>query len=89
MIKMFLAKIFITLKPTVNDPQGQTVLGSLKTLGFGSVDSLRIGKYLEVKMLEGERSRVEEQINEMCRKLLANPVIEDFRFDLEELTPRD
>ena len=89
MIKMFLAKIFITLKPTVNDPQGQTVLGSLKTLGFGSVDTVRMGKYLEVKMLEGERSRAEEQINEMCRKLLANPVIEDFRFDLEELTPRD
>ena len=83
--QMFLAKIYITLKPTVNDPQGQTVLGSLKTLGFGSVDSVRMGKYLEVKVLEGERSRVEEQIKEMCSKLLANPVIEDFRFELEEL----
>ena len=70
-------------------PRGRPVLGSLKTLGFGSVDTVRMGKYLEVKMLEGERSRAEEQINKMCRKLLANPVIEDFRFDLEELTPRD
>ena len=81
---MFLAKIYITLKPTVNDPQGQTVLGSLKSLGFVSVDNVRMGKYLEMKLLEGERSQAEEQVNEMCRNLLANPVIEDFRFDLEE-----
>ena len=85
---MFLAKIFITLKPTVNDPQGQTVLGGLKALGFGTVDSVRMGKYLEVKVLEGDMGRAEEEINDMCRKLLANPVIEDFRFDLEELSPR-
>ena len=85
---MFLARIYITLKPTVSDPQGQTVLGSLKTLGFGSVNSVRMGKYLEVEVIEGERSRADEQINEICRKLLANPVIEDFRFELEELTPR-
>ena len=85
---MFLAKIFITLKPTVNDPQGQTVLGGLKALGFGTVDSVRMGKYLEVKVLEGHMGRAEEEINDMCRKLLANPVIEDFRFDLEELSPR-
>ena len=81
---MFLAKIYITLKPTVNDPQGQTVLGSLKSLGFVSVDNVSMGKYLEMNLLEGERSQAEEQVNEMCRKLLANPVIEDFRFDLEE-----
>ena len=83
---MFLAKIYITLKPTVNDPQGQTVLGGLKTLGFGSVDSVRLGKYLEMKVMEAERVRAEDQVNEMCRKLLANPVIEDFRFELDELT---
>ena len=81
-----MAKIYVTLKPTVNDPQCQTVLGALKTLGFGSVDSVRMGKYLEVKVVEGERSGAEFQINEMCRKLLANPVIEDFRFELEELS---
>jgi phosphoribosylformylglycinamidine synthase len=82
---MYIARIYVTLKPTVSDPQGQTVLGGLKMLGFGSVDTVRMGKYLEVKVLEGERSRVEEQIKEMCSKLLANPVIEDFRFELEEL----
>ena len=83
--RMFLAKIYITLKSTVNDPQGQTVLGGLKTLGFSSIDSVRVGKYLEVRVQEGERSRAKAQINEMCRDLLANPVVEDFRFELEEL----
>lgn len=82
---MFQARIYITLKPTVGDPQGQTVLGGLRSLGFASVDTLRMGKYLEVRLSEGERGRAEAQVNEMCRKLLANPVIEDYRFDLEEL----
>ncbi len=82
---MFLAKIFITLKPAVNDPQGRTVLGGLKALGFGSVENVRMGKYLEVTVLEGDLGRAEGEVKDMCRKLLANPVIEDFRFDLEEL----
>ena len=82
---MFLARIYISLKPTVNDPQGQAVLGGLKTLGFASVDGVRVGKYLEVKLIENERHVAEERIGEMCRKLLANPVIEEFRFDLVEL----
>ena len=82
----FLAKIYVTLKPTVNDPQGLTVLGGLRTLGFDSVDSVRVGKYLEVKVLEEERGRAEARVGEMCDRLLANPVIEDFRFELEELT---
>ncbi len=82
---MFQARIYITLKPTVGDPQGQAVLGGLRSLGFASVDTLRMGKYLEVRLSEGERGRAEAQVNEMCRKLLANPVIEDYRFDLEEL----
>ena len=83
---MFLAKIYITLKPTVNDPQGQTVHGSLKALGFDAVESVRMGKYLEVKVKVGERSRAEAQVGEMCHKLLSNPVIENFHFDLEELS---
>ncbi|MFQ5861163.1 MAG: phosphoribosylformylglycinamidine synthase subunit PurS, partial [Dehalococcoidia bacterium] len=81
----FLAKVYVTLKPTVNDPQGQTVLGSLKTLGFDSVESVRMGKYLEVRLQEKQRARAEQRVQEMCRKLLANPVIEEFRFELEEI----
>jgi phosphoribosylformylglycinamidine synthase PurS subunit len=82
---LFLAKVFVTLKPTVNDPPGLTVMGSLKILGFDSVESVRLGKYLEVKINESDRSKAETQVTEMCRKLLANPVIEEFSYELEEL----
>jgi len=82
---MFLAKVYITLKPTVNDPQGLTIKGGLHTLGFESVKSVRAGKYMEVQVNEEDRLIAEEQVREMCRKLLANPVIEDFRFDLERI----
>ena len=83
---MFLAKIYVTLKPTVNDPQGLTVQGGLKTLGFSSTESVRVGKYIEVTVREERRSQVEKQIKEMCSKLLANPVIEDYRFELVKLS---
>ena len=82
---MFLVKIYISLKPSVNDPQGLTVLGALKTMGFADTDSVRVGKYLEVKVSQADRAIAEAQIDEMCRKLLANPVIEEYRFEMEEL----
>ena len=82
---MYLARIYVTLKPAVNDPQGQTVLGSLKHMGFNAVQDVRIGKYLEVRVDETGRSRAEMLISEMCDKLLSNPVIEEFHFDLEEV----
>jgi len=82
---LFLAKVFVTLKPAVNDPPGLTVMGGLKTLGFDSVESVRLGKYLEVKVNESDRAKAETQVTEMCQKLLANPVIEEFRYELEEL----
>lgn len=81
---MYLAKIYVTLKPTVNDPQGLTIKGGLETLGFHTVKSVRAGKYIEIKVAEDSRAAAERQINDMCHKLLANPVIEDYRFDLEE-----
>ena len=86
---MHLAKIYVTLKPRVNDPQGQTVLGGLKHMGFGPVRDVRIGKYLEVRIDEADRSLAAELVTEMCNKLLSNPVIEEFRFDLEEIPPAD
>lgn len=81
---MFLARIHVTLKPTVNDPQGLTIRGALHSLGFGDVDSVRAGKYIEVRLAATTRDAAEAQVAEMCRKLLANPVIEDFRYELEE-----
>lgn len=84
---MFLAKIRITLKPTVNDPQGQTISSGLNSLGFQSVDSVRAGKYLEVRVSGDKREQVEKDIQQMCDKLLANPVIEEYHYELEEIAP--
>ena len=81
---MYLAKIYITLKPTVNDPQGLTIKGALYNLGFSNVEKVRAGKYMEI-WLEGKNlQQAKVQVEEMCRKLLANPVIENYRFELEE-----
>ncbi len=82
---MFLARVYVTLKPTVNDPQGLTIRGALHSLGFAGVNSVRAGKYLEMRLETGDRQEAEAQVTEMCPKLLANPIIEDYRFELEEL----
>lgn len=81
---MFLARVYVTLKPTVNDPQGLTIRGALHSLGFTDVDSVRAGKYMEIRVNAKSRRQAEAQVREMCRRLLANPVIEDFRFELKE-----
>ncbi len=81
---MFLAKVYVTLKPTVNDPQGRTIMGGLKSLGFASVSDVRAGKYLEIKLQDADRAKAEAHVREMCDKLLANPVIEQYRFELVE-----
>ena len=82
---MYQARIYVTLKSTVNDPQGVTVLSSLHRLGFASAGDVRVGKYLLVNLDETDRANAESSVAEMCQKLLANPVIEEFRFDLEEI----
>ncbi len=82
---MFLARVYVTLKPSVNDPQGLAIAGGLRSMGYASVVSVRAGKYLEVKVNEADRAIAEEKVREMCRRLLANVVIEDFRFDLEDI----
>lgn len=82
----YLAKVFVTLKPTVNDPQGLTIRGALHSLGFSDVDSVRAGKYLELRLPEEDETRAGARVEEMCRRLLANPVIEDYRFELVPLS---
>ncbi len=82
---MWLARIDVTLKPVVNDPQGLAVMGGLHQLGYTSVESVRIGKYLEVRLNAADRATAEAQVDEMCRRLLANPVIEDYRYALEQV----
>jgi phosphoribosylformylglycinamidine synthase PurS subunit len=80
----YLAKIYVTLKPAVNDPQGVTVLGALKNLGFSSPANVRVGKYLEISLDAESQDAAKAQVDEMCQKLLANIVTEQYRFDLEE-----
>ena len=82
---MYLARVYVTLKPTVNDPPGLTIRGGLHSLGFASVQSVRAGKYMEIRIDAPSSADAETQVTEMCRKLLANPVIEDFRFTVEEM----
>ena len=84
---MYLARVYVTLKPTVNDPQGLTILGALHSLGFDTANRVRAGKYLEISLDEEDLKQAEAQVHEMGRKLLANPVIEDFRFELERVEP--
>ena len=81
----YLAKIFVTLKPTVNDPQGQTVLAGLKTLGFSSPQVVRAGKYFEVQLESPSRPDAESQVHDMCDKLLANPVMEEFSYRISDV----
>ncbi len=81
---MFLARVYVTLKPTVNDPQGRTILGGLRSLGFNGAEDVRAGKYLEIRLDAGARSEAEAMVDEMCQRLLANPVIESYRYDVEE-----
>ena len=82
---MYLANIYVTLKPTVNDPQGLTIKGALHNLGFTSVDSVRAGKYLQVRLDESDKKAAEQKVKEMCQQLLSNPVIENYRFDIQSV----
>ncbi|MGH7816821.1 MAG: phosphoribosylformylglycinamidine synthase subunit PurS [Candidatus Binatia bacterium] len=76
-------KIFVSLKNGVLDPQGKAIERSLNTLGYEEVLDVRVGKYLELNIAAPSRAAAELRIREMCDKLLANPVIENYRFEIE------
>jgi phosphoribosylformylglycinamidine synthase len=78
------AKIFVTLKNGILDPQGRTIQQSLHTLGFSTVEEVRIGKFMELDLNETDVTSAENTIKSMCEKLLANTVIEDYRFEILE-----
>ena len=80
---MLLARVFVTFKPTVNDPQGQTIHDGLRDLGFDTVRSVRAGKYMEISLDEEHETDASSKVKDMCNQLLANPVIEAYRFELE------
>ena len=78
-----LAKIHITLKKDVLDPQGSVIANSLKSLGFDGVQDVRQGKYIEIKLNDNDKDSAIKRLNEMCEKLLANLVIEDYSVEID------
>lgn len=81
---MYKATITIRLKPSVLDPQGSAVKGSLHSLGYEGVEGVRVGKTMEVRLKAADTKDAEKQVDAMCQKLLANPVIEEYEFRVEE-----
>ncbi len=77
------AKVHITLKNGVLDPQGKAVGHALDSLGFSGVGEVRIGKYVEIELSGADKAKAKEEVAEMCRRLLANTVIENFTVDIE------
>jgi len=77
------ATVFVTVKENVLDPQGKAVQGALHSMGFDEVGEVRIGKYMELTLDTNDRAVAEERVRTMCEKLLANTVIEDYRFELK------
>jgi len=75
--------VYVTLKPELLDAQGKVVQGALENLGFSNVESVRIGKYIEIEVDDGN-GKLEADVDEMCRKLLANPNTEGYRFVIEK-----
>ena len=76
------AKIHVTLKSGILDPQGKAIEHALETLGFKSASNVRVGKYMELDLKELVRDRAEAEVKAMCEKLLANTIIEEYRYEL-------
>lgn len=76
------AKIHITLKNGVLDPQGKAIAGALGHLGFENINDVRQGKYIEIELNSSDKNKAQEEVEAMCKKLLANTVIENYNFEL-------
>ena len=77
------AKIIVTPKKAVLDPQGKSVQNALAQMGYTGVGAVHVGKYLEIELAEADREAARKQIDDACHKILSNPVIEDYRFEIE------
>ena len=85
-MSVYAVDVVVTLRPVINDPQGLSVRAGLRSLGFDGVVSARVGKFIELHIEAADEESCREAVTEMCRKLLSNPVIEDWRIDaLREL----
>ncbi|HEY0829037.1 MAG TPA: phosphoribosylformylglycinamidine synthase subunit PurS [Bacilli bacterium] len=79
---MIKATVYVTIKESVLDPQGNAVQGALHAMGFQEVGKVRIGKYMEIELDTLSQTEAEKRVKQMCEKLLANTVIEDYRYEL-------
>jgi phosphoribosylformylglycinamidine synthase subunit PurS len=77
------ARIYVTLRPSVLDPAGTAVQSGLAHMGYTDVESVRIGKYIEVNLSATDENQAHSQLDRMCDQLLANPVIENYRLEIE------
>ena len=77
------AKVYVTLKKGVLDPQGKAVCGALESMGYKEVKSLRIGKFIEIELDASSKENIEKRLKEMCERLLANTVVEDYKVEIE------
>lgn len=82
---MFRAKVIIKRRPSILDPQGIAVEKGAQHLSLNNIRNTRIGKYIEFDVLSNNRQEAEKEVNEYCNKLLANPIMEDYEFTLEEV----
>ncbi len=81
----YIAHVNVMLRPLVNDPQGLAVAGGLQSLGFAGVQTVRAGKRIDITLEAPSEADATTAVREMCQKLLANPVIEDFEFEVAAL----
>ena len=80
---IFIANIYVSLKSTVSDPHGATVSGALSQLGFDTVKNVRVGKYITLEIEKPTKEEAESAVSNMCEQLLANTVIEEYRFEFQ------
>ncbi len=83
MNQKYQARIYVTLRPSVLDPAGTAVQSGLAHMGYANVESVRIGKYIEVNLTATDETQAHEQLDKMCDQLFANPTIENYRIELE------
>lgn len=80
------ARIYVTLRPSVLDPQGVAIKSGIQHMGYDNVEQVRIGKYIEMTLSATDEAAAKSELDRICDQLLANPVIETYRFDLMEVS---
>jgi len=78
----YTAQIYVTLRPSVLDPAGVAVQSGIKHLGYENIEQVRIGKYIQLNLKAANEEEANQQLHQVCDRLLANPVIENYRFEL-------